>query len=252
MAHGTGYIFAFAAGVCLVCSLGLAVTSQALKERQQVNIKRDFQKNVLLALDLPGDGQPPLVGEQIEAMYAERVKLVVIDTTGVVQEGKVKADVESARAAAKGTDNPVALMPVYTRVDDGNVVNYAIEANGVGLWGPISGFIALGSDGYSVTGATFFASKETPGLGYEITQPKFTQQFKKAAGKRIHDGTSPRGIGVKKPGTTAGLCPGDEIAYCVDGVSGATITGDGVDAMVAEAVVAYEPYLTHIRNGGGS
>lgn len=249
MAHGNGYIFAFATGVCLVCSLGLAVASQSLKERQQTNIRRDFQKNVLEALGLPDDGTKP-TGEQIDTLYAERVKLVVIDGSGTVQEGKSKDDVEAARAAVKGTDDPAALMPVYQRVDDGSVVNYAIETRGVGLWGPISGFLALAPDGYTVTGATFFAPKETPGLGGNITlKDKFRDQW---TGKRIHDGSEPRGISVKKPGTTAGLCPGAEIAYCVDGVSGATITGDGVDEMVAEAVVSYEPYLTHIRSGGGS
>ena len=93
-----------------------------------------------------------------------------------------------------------------------------------------------------MTGTTFFAPKETPGLGAEITEPKFKSQW---VGKKITDGGKSRPIRVVK-GEASVLCPG-ETDYCVDGVSGATITSRGVDIMVEEALAFYDPYLMRIR-----
>ncbi len=247
--QSNGYVFGFAATVCIVCALGVATAAMALKPMQELNKKRDFEKNVLSALGLPGEGKT-YVGPEIDQAYQDRVKLVVVDRQGKPQDGKSIDDVEAARVAAKGTDDGPALLPVYQRVDDNQVVGYALDLRGKGLWGPISGFLAVGPDGAEVTGATFFAPKETPGLGGDITTDKFRGQF---VGKRINDGSQPQTIAVKKPGTAKILCPGDQLAYCVDGIAGATITSNGVEDMITDAVVTYyEPYLARVRGGGGS
>jgi len=240
-----GYVMGFATAVCVVASLALAGTHAVLKPTQDLNRVRDYQKDVLSALGLPEDGRRP-VGEEIDRLWAERVGMIVIDTqTGAPQEGKSKADVDAAWAAVKNTPNPPSLLSVYTRKDGADVGTYAIEVRGRGLWGPISGFLALEKDAATVAGTVFFAPAETPGLGLEITADWFKSQWK---GKKIDDGGKPRPIKVAK-GKAADECRGEDLAFCVDGVSGATLTCRGVTAMVDAGVKMYEPFLRSIRGG---
>ena len=94
-----------------------------------------------------------------------------------------------------------------------------------------------------VTGVTFFAPKETPGLGAEIQSNKFKDQW---VGKKVVDSAGKgKTIHVVK-GDADVLCPG-ETDWCVDGVSGATITSRGVDAMVAQSLNRYDNYLVKLR-----
>lgn len=240
-----GYILGFAAGLCVVCSLALAGTHAALKPIQDVNRVRDYQKDVLSALGLPEDGHTP-AGEEIDRLWAERVGQIVIDPkSGNPAEGKTKDDVDAAWEAVKNTPNAPELLAVYTRKDGEQVGTYAIEVRGRGLWGPISGFLALEKDASTVSGTVFFAPAETPGLGLEITAEPFKAQWK---GKKIAADGKPKPIRVVK-GKAADECKGDDLAHCVDGVSGATLTCRGVNNMVAAGVTMYDPFLRSIRGG---
>jgi len=253
MAFNTGYVFGFATAICVVCGLAVSSVSMGLKERQDDNRRRDVQSSILSALGLPEDGKP-LEGEAIDKLWEERVRRVVVspegeevtDAADLTGDGKVdEDDVDAARAQVKGTDKPAPLALVYVRQDGAKAASYAIPLYGVGLWGPLSGYLALDPRAQKVTGATFFAGKETPGLGAEIQEPKFEDQF---LGKRIvTDSGEPKPIQVVK-GQAANLCE-KFLDYCVDGVSGATITSRGVDVMIADAITAYDPYLKRIRGG---
>jgi Na+-transporting NADH:ubiquinone oxidoreductase subunit C len=243
MAFSTGYTLGFATAICIGCSLLVGSAALSLKDKQDLNVERDLKGSVLEALDIrPEDGV--VSGEWVDSAYDTRVLVQVIDASGKPVADKGLAEVEAARAAVKGTDAAPELFAVYARTDGEKIGAYGLPVYGVGLWGPISGYLALEPDASTVLGATFFAPKETPGLGAEITQPSFKDQWK---GKKIVQGSSPRPIRVVK-GEAKVLCPGVE-QFCVDGVSGATITSDGVDIMVAEALELYDPYLTSLRGG---
>ncbi|MFT4628152.1 MAG: Na+-transporting NADH:ubiquinone oxidoreductase subunit C [Myxococcota bacterium] len=251
MAFSNGYVFGFATAVCVVCSVAVASVSIGLKDRQDANRRRDVRMNILAALGLPEDGRA-LLGEEIDQLWDKRVQLRFVDPSGAAIDGAEhdqngdgvldQRDADVARAEVKGTDKAPAFSSLYVRMDGPQVGAYALPMYGVGLWGPISGFLALDPGGTEVTGTTFFAPKETPGLGAEITEPKFKSQW---VGKKIVDAGETRTIRVVK-GEASVLCPGN-IDFCVDGVSGATITSRGVDAMVDTALAFYDPYLTRIR-----
>ena len=252
MAFGNKYTFGFATLICVVCSLALSTVSMGLRDIQEDNRRRDLQKNILGALDLPEDGRT-LVGEEIDEIYKTRVEERVIDGGGKLVSDKDlnkdgvtdKGDVEVARTNVKGTDNTPEILSVYIRKDGDKDGAYALPVYGVGLWGPISGYIALDPQGREISGVTFFAPKETPGLGAEITKDKFKTQWvgKKVTGK----GGATQTVHVVK-GQAKVICPND-VEHCVDGVSGATITSRGVDAMVEQALSFYDPYLKQIRGG---
>jgi Na+-transporting NADH:ubiquinone oxidoreductase subunit C len=251
MAFSNGYVFGFATSICVVCSVAIASVSLGLQDRQDDNRRRDVQKNILGALGLPEDGRD-LEGTEVDELWQERVELRFVVASGTKVEGDTfdlnsdggldQSDADLARAAAKGSGEALSFSSVYVRMDGQKVGAYALPMYGNGLWGPISGYLALDPAGSKVTGTTFFAPKETPGLGAEITEPKFKSQW---VGKKITDGGKTRAIRVVK-GEAAVLCP-DAIDYCVDGVSGATITSRGVDIMVEDALAFYDPYLTRIR-----
>jgi len=252
VAFDNAYTFKFATAICVVCSLALATVSMALRDLQDDNRRRDVQGNILGALGVPEDGRK-LSGEEIDSMWASRVELRVVDNAGKLVEGRDlngdgvmdQLDVDQARAAAKGTGKSPDILSVYIRKDGDRDGAYAIPVYGAGLWGPISGYIALDPKGREISGVTFFAPKETPGLGAEITADKFKSQW---VGKKVvGDGDALKSVRVVK-GEAKALCP-NELDYCVDGVSGATITSRGVDVMVEEALNFYDPYLKKIRGG---
>lgn len=255
MAFSDRYTFGFAATVCVVCSLLVAAGAQGLRPYQELNERRDLQGSILTAL-----GRPGLRGADIDHAYETEVRVVLVDAAGAEVTDRTLADAQQFGAtpeakqlgaegnlseAAWATWREGAILPVYQRVDGDRVVALAIPLQGVGLWGPVSGFLALEPDGHTVSGATFFAPKETPGLGYEIVAPAFTEQF---VGKQIFATSGPAPIDVVK-GDLALACRDREI-HCVRGVSGATLTSNGVDLMIQAAVTAYEPYLAQVRSGG--
>ncbi len=243
---GNGYILGFATVVCIVSSLALAGTHSAMKPMQDLNMQRSFQKDVLAAVGLPEDDKP-LTGPDIDTLYAERVKIVIVDRDGKVHEDKSLDDAKAALTAVKGTADAPEYLAVYERIDGDKVGAIAIPLYGRGLWGPISGFVALGADASTVTGSVFFAPAETPGLGFEITSDWFEDQWK---GKSLVDSA-----GASKPvkvvkGKASEMCA-DDPTHCVDGVTGATLTCRGVTEMVGQGVRFYEPYLRGLRANGG-
>lgn len=249
---GTAYTFGFAGLVCVVCSVAIAGVSMSLRERQLQNQERDLHASILAALGLPEDGSEP-EGEAIDRLWAERVEQRFLTPQGqpagpeLDQDGDGdldNADVELAVDEA-GRERVPEVLGVYVRKDGDQVGALALPVHGAGLWGPLSGYLAVDPSGTTVIGASFFGPKETPGLGAEIQEAPFQDQWN---GKKLVDaGGRSAPIRVVK-GKSADLCA-ERPDNCVDGVSGATITSRGVDEMVARALVWYDPYLTRLRGG---
>ena len=112
---------------------------------------------------------------------------------------------------------------------------YVLPLAGMGLWGPIWGYVAIDSDGTTIYGAFFDHQGETPGLGAEITKPAFTDQFE---GKEIFKSGQFLPVEVVKKG----MKPEGDADY-VDGISGGTITSKGVSAMLGDCLSPYRTYL---------
>lgn len=239
------YTLLFSTVLCALLALAVAGAAAGLRPFQEANERRDLHGKILGALGVTAEGGAPLVGEAIDAAWDARVAVIVVDDAGKVVEGATLESVAAEVEAADSEGREPRLHAVYQRKDGDAVGAYAIEMSGMGLWGPIWGYLAIAPDGVTVTGATFFAPKETPGLGYEITAADFTDQW---VGRKIYGGGKPKPIRVIKT-EVAVECPGDEAQHCVDGISGSTLTGRGVEAMVADAVETYEPWLKTVRGG---
>ena len=200
------YIIIYSIVLVVIVAFGLAFVYTSLKDKQEANVALDVKKQVLAALD---------IRELIDDADAEqKYKQIVLNVDTVSAE-----------------KNAI----VYTCKLNGED-KYILSVNGMGLWGPIWGYIALNSDKQTVFGAYFNHASETAGLGAEIKDSKAWQdQFK---GKKAYADHTVL-LSVKK---ATDIKP-EEKPYTVDGVTGSTLTCNGVNNMFKESIALYEDFL---------
>ena len=147
-------------------------------------------------------------------------------------------DLKKEIAALKNGGTP--RLPVFIGEKEGKKY-YILPMYGKGLWDAIWGFISLNED-MVVQGVYFDHKAETPGLGANIKQRYFMDDF---IGESILDGNRYAGVAVAKGNND----PINQIKDDneVDALAGATITGNGVSAMIRESVNLYRNYLETIR-----
>ena len=245
MQHSKPYSIGFILIITALFGLLLALAASALRERQQFNEEVNVKRNILMAVGvLDRDREMEL--EEIDAMYQESVQSFAVDPEGTIVEG-VSGESLDLEVVLQDPDTSQHRYPVFVATDTGGSTVYAIPVFGKGLWSTLYGYLALEADLETVRGMTFYAHGETPGLGAEIEQAWFQDNF---VGKKIYDAGELRTIRVVK-GTVENRIqdPGDR-EYYVDGISGATITGRGVSNLLETKVALYEPFFRRIRAGG--
>ena len=223
------YTFGFAAVMVVVVAALLSVAAISLKPFQSRNILLEKKQNILSSVGINIDR------EEADIQYSIFVKEeLVLNYKGEEVDG-VAFDVDLQKELKK--DKNLQSLPLFISEVDGKK-QYIIPLRGKGLWGPIWGFISLEDDLNTVFGAVFDHKSETPGLGAEINQPFFEDPF---SGKSIFDGEELKSIKVIKGGA------GEDNMYGVDGISGGTITSDGVTDMLLERLTMYLPYFNKIK-----
>lgn len=225
------YIIGYSAILTIVCGGLLALAYQSLKDKQQANIDLEQKENILgsvLTLD---------ENANIEELYNKRVKAFVIDFQGNVKEGMTPKSVDVAAEYKKPADQ--RLLPVYefrNESDPSKVDNVVFPIYGYGLWNNIWGFVALQADLNTIQGVKFKHAGETPGLGARIETEEVQARFK---GKTIYEAGQLVSVMIQKG-------EGNDYAdqpHKVDGMSGATLTGKGVNNMLADYLKCYENYI---------
>jgi Na+-transporting NADH:ubiquinone oxidoreductase subunit C len=145
--------------------------------------------------------------------------------------------------SARSTRPPLRYRSVAIGKGDDGKTTFVLPISGKGLWSTIYGYLALDEDGNTVRGVTFYKHGETPGLGGEVENPAWCAQWQ---GKTIlGDGGKLVGIEVKK-GKVDPAKPAEK-AHKVDGLSGATITSNGVTKFVKADLEAFGAYLASVR-----
>jgi len=239
--HGEVYTVVYATIVCLICSLALAAATAGLRPRQDRMAELDRRFNVLKAFGAPvvdAAGRRAPAGE-IERLYTEHVReRVISESSGAPVENRRPSDLTDADRAA-------GLLPVYEWVEEGRVTRYAIPISGKGLWSTIYGFLALDGDLERIIGVTFYKHGETPGLGGEIERDAFTAQFRD---RRVVRDRELLPIIVAK-GAAAPAERQAEDRIVVDGISGATLTGRGVQEFMNADLRRYAAFIRHRRGG---
>ncbi len=226
--NSTTYTILYSLGMAFIVGASLAIVSMALKPYQEKNVK--FEK---ISYIFKTVGFSDFNKKNADAVFHEKVKEFVGKHDGtILEEGygtAFKVDVGQERKK-KPEDR---LLPVFVFENS----KYIVPCYGVGLWGPIWGYIAFEEDLTTIAGVVFDHKSETPGLGAKITEQEFQAKF---VGRKAFDEAGQFVLRVVK----AGRAKSDNE---IDGISGATLTTNGVDEMLREWLPLYRPLLQKIK-----
>lgn len=222
----------FTLAMTTIVALVLSGLFYSTKEMVKVN-EAVFNKRAILAAvkDDLGANLADLSNEEVLSIFETKIEQIVLDMSGNDIDTLMAEKVDMKRERKK--PEPDRVLPLYI-FDTGKEKLYIVSIRGNGLWDEIWGFIALKEDFNTVSGVSFDHVAETPGLGAEIKDsPMFLAQFK---GKKLYDGTNYKSITVVKG-------KAKDKNFEVDGISGATITSNGVTEMLKRGIKYYEPFF---------
>ena len=240
-----------AVGLSLVCSIIVASAAIVLKPVQEKN-EEEFRQQIIL--DVAGLMEPGgNIAELFTSIESRMVDLASGDYTDAADPASFDAiiaagDPELGLAIPDeldiaGIGRRAKYAAVYL-VRDGDAIDQLIlPVYGKGLWSTMLGYLSVAPDGTTIKGLRFYAHAETPGLGDQIDKEPWRAQW---VGKQIFDdGDQPR-IRVIKGSVPAGA---PDERYMIDGLSGATLTANGVTGLVQywTGPHGFGPYLKNYR-----
>jgi len=236
--QSNGYVIGFIVAMTVLCAGALAGVNELLKDRIATQRSLDTKKKILSTV-IPLETVLSKNDKQLESFYSENISGVVVNNNGEKLEG-VDANEVNPRKQFKTKDVAQKQLPVFIYADESGEKTYILPMYGLGLWDEIWGFIAVGSDGNTVKGIVLDHKGETPGLGARITEPEVQARF---VGKSFFDASKKIATlhFVKGEGN-----PGLDNTS-IDGLSGATMTTNGVSGMLGAYYKLYEPYLTSLK-----
>ncbi len=231
--ESNSYTIIYAVVMVILVALGLSFTHQSLLDKQTANENIDKMQQLLRSLNINAEAN------EAESRYNELVTdAYLISADGEKIEGTEGTTPDDPAFSTELSDPNAKGLPVYEVSIEGKKV-YIIPMTGAGLWGSIWGYLAVEDDGSTIYGADFGHAGETPGLGAEIAEKSFGLQFE---GKELVKAGKFLSIAVVKPGQT------DSRRDYVDGISGGTITSQGVDKMLLNSVSEYESFLMKLNS----
>lgn len=223
----------------------LAFMASGLSDKIKENERFEKQQNILYAMGVNENTEDSGVNfiptTEVEEEFSKYItQQLIIAPNGTVEEQNdaYLIDMKKQLSALKNGDD--AKFPLFVGEKDGKKF-YILPMYGKGLWDAIWGFMSL-DENMVVQGAYFDHKGETPGLGANIKLRYFMDDF---TGESVLDGNRYAGVSVAK-GNNDPLNENKDDNE-VDALAGATITGNGVAAMIKETLKIYKPYLETIR-----
>ena len=227
----------------LVVGALLAFTASSLRPTIDANKRIEKQQNILYAMGVNENDETSIVfvsKDKVADEFAKYIKKqLVIEGENVSEDAKAYLiDVKKQQTAAK--EGKTRKLPLFVGEKDGTTF-YIAPIRGKGLWDAIWGYVAM--DKNMVVQGVFFDHKgETPGLGANIKQRYFMDDF---IGEDLMNNGSFKGIAVSKSNNDPKN--EDKNDNEVDAIAGATITGDGVAAMIKTELGLYVPYFKTLK-----
>lgn len=227
--NSNSYTIIYSVIIVVIVAFLLAFVFQALKPMQDANVALDKKKQILNSLNIRD-----LNDAQADAKYKE----VIVADRVIDEKGKVllpgTTGGENAGFKLDSKDYKEGKLALYICRVDGET-KYVIPVYGMGLWGPISGYIALNGDKSTVYGVYFNHESETAGLGAEIKDNKAWQE--KFQGKKLFKNGDDKTIALSVEKKV------EDPTTQVDAVTGATLTSNGVRDMLHEALGKYLVFI---------
>lgn len=248
-----GFVFA----VCLVCALLVSFAAVQLKPLQVENKLLDQQTKILEAAGILSmtDGSKTSIQETFKTFV--EAKMIDLDSGEFIEgnpalfdERRNSRDVEKSEKPKNdiaGINRRSHDAVIYLVKDGaGSIDAVVFPMVGSGLWDLMYAYVGVEADLNTIKNVIYSAEmKETPGLGAEVLNPKWQALW---PGKKIFDENKEVRVQLIK----GGVKPGNPFeAYQVDGLSGATLTANGV-TRTFQFWFGEEGYLTFIeKNRGG-
>ncbi|MCH1919079.1 Na(+)-translocating NADH-quinone reductase subunit C [Shewanella sp. A3A] len=238
--------------LCLVCSFMITGTADVLKERKLTKKRDELMRNVLVAANIEGvtndnfrdifkaKVQPMLVNlETGEPVAVDNVLDYDANMAAINPETSSKISKDIAKIKTRA--NNVRIFKVND--DQGQLQALVLPVYGKGLWSIIYGFIGMEKDLNTVQGIVFYEHGETPGIGDFVNHEEWRMTWH---GKQIYNSNGDVALKIVKGGAKPGDLNG------VDGVSGATRTGAGVEKLIQFwfGKEGYEPLLEKLKAAG--
>ena len=241
------YTIIFAIVMVLVVGSILAGLAQGLKPLVKANERFEKQQNILYAMginDNEGANDVAFIStDRVEEVFNNTIKKQYVIQGDKVTEDQEAYLIEIKKEEAKAKDpNYQRRLPLFEGEKDGKPI-YVVPIRGKGLWDAIWGFVAVDKS-MTVQGVFFDHKGETPGLGAEIKQRYFMDDF--YGEHLLTEAGVFKGITVAKG--NADPKNEDKNDYEVDAIAGSTITGDGVTAMIKKDLRMYVPYFKTLNN----
>lgn len=242
------YTVVYATVLVVLVAAVLAFVSSSLKEKQQKNIDVEKQQSILASVELASEAGE--VSDKISYVQGEFRKYVtdsyIVNGLGEKTEGDAfRVDLKGVYEAMKQIDaassdkaeelKSALRLPVFECTMDNGEKVFILSCYGAGLWGPIWGYVGIKDDFDTIYGANFSHKSETPGLGAEIANHAFSNQFKN---KTIFDGSLFTSIQIVKGGADSSN------PHQVDAISGGTITSKSLEASIRQWFSHYLPFLS--------
>lgn len=230
-----------AVGLSLICSVIVSSAAIVLKPVQAKN-EELFRKQIIL--DVAGLMEP---GADVDALFGSiETRTVDLETGSYVEDGDPEAMVKipADRDIASIGQRP-RYVDVYLVRDEGRINQLILPVYGKGLWSTMLGYLSMAPDGNTIRGLRFYSHAETPGLGDQVDKEAWRAQWE---GKQVYGDSGEPQIRVIK-GRVPDGAPNAE--YMVDGLSGATLTANGVTYLVQywTGSDGFGPYLANYREG---
>ena len=243
MQHNNLQTIKFISILTIIVSFLLSITSTKLQSLQIKNIEINKKKNILesIGLDIEKFNTEDIIYE-----YESRIQDVVIDLKGNIindiRHEQLELNENKKTSEMNYFMGKIEYLPGYKSI---NPPAFIIPISGKGLWSTLYGYFALANDYNTVKGITFYKHGETAGLGGEIEKKWFQDNF---IGKKIYDKTGELiSITVVK-GKAADILDEESLIHGVDGISGATITSNGVTTFLKRDLNRYNIFFDRNRN----
>ena len=238
------YTVIFAIAMVIIVGALLAFTASALKDRIAENKRIEKQQNILYAMGVnenEGNKANFVSKEKVAESFSKYItnQIVIQDGNETQDENAYLIDIKKEQTSAK--DGNPRRLPLFIGEKEGQKF-YIAPIRGKGLWDAIWAYVAMDKD-MVVLGAYFDHKGETPGLGANIKERFFMDDF---VGEHLMSNGSFKGITVSKSnGDPKNV---DKKDNEVDAIAGSTITGDGVTAMLRSELQLYVPYFKNLKN----
>ena len=249
----TANILIVAVVLCLVCSIIVSAAAVMLRPEQVRNQMLDQQVNIL---QVSGLWEPD---KEIDELFADIEPRLVDLTTGEYVSELDQTSYDQRKAArdpdasielgkevdVAGINRRANIAKVFLVKEAGEVDRYVLPVHGYGLWSTLYGYVTLEKDMNTIYALKFYDHRETPGLGGEVDNIKWQTSW---SGKKVFDEQDEIAITVVKGNVVPGNASED---YQIDGLSGATLTSNGVTNMFKfwMGEHGFKKYMDKIRLG---